>query len=142
VRSSSLKVLIVEDDAATARCLEQILTRNGHVVRIVSDGDSALEEAAREAPDVAFLDISLRGRLDGYAVARSLQEPRDGKRPLLVVLTGFLAEEYRQRSCEEGIDLHLTKPVEPEAIRNLLERFAEVLSPPEQSRTDSGPQWN
>jgi CheY-like chemotaxis protein len=131
MQSSSLKVLIVEDHEESAWSLAHLLGLDGHSVQVVPDVRSAFQAVVNDQPDVAFIDIGLPGGLDGYEVVRALREPRDGRRPLLVVLTGSSGEEVRARSRREGIDLHLTKPVEPEALRGILRRFAEILSPAE-----------
>jgi CheY-like chemotaxis protein len=49
-----------------------------------------------------------------------LREQAESGEALLVALTGWGQEEDRRRSKEVGFDLHLVKPVEPEAIRELL----------------------
>ena len=84
---------------------------------------------------MAFIDVGLRGRMDGYAVVRALHQPRNGKRPLLVVITGSAEESLRERSWREGVDLHLTKPVEPADLCGILERFSQILAPPDQEGT-------
>jgi two-component system, chemotaxis family, CheB/CheR fusion protein len=125
-----LHVLIVEDHAQTARMLADCLEADGHAVRTAADGPAALAAAAEEPPDVALIDLTLPG-IDGYAVARALHGLRPDRRPLLVVMTDRTERELRDRSRAEGIDLHLVKPVAPEAINGLLRRFGEILCPPE-----------
>jgi two-component system OmpR family response regulator len=127
----ALQVLVVEDHAETARNLRQLLTAEGHAVQVASDGRSAVELAATGKPDVALIDLGLPGGMDGYQVARVLREQADDRWPLLVVITGNDGADSRDRSCQEGIDLHMTKPAQPETINKVLRRFADILWPPE-----------
>jgi CheY-like chemotaxis protein len=121
-----LRVLVVEDDAAGALSLARFVRGLGHEVEVVPDGQAAVETAQARPPDVVLLDIGLPG-LDGWEVARRLQGHPAGKRPLLVALTGYGREADRRRSDEAGIDLHLTKPVDPDQLRWLLTRFQSVI---------------
>jgi CheY-like chemotaxis protein len=50
-----------------------------------------------------------------------------GKRPLLIAVTGFGQDADRKRSEEAGIDLHLLKPVEPDQLRHVLNRFHQLV---------------
>jgi CheY-like chemotaxis protein len=126
-----LQVLVVEDHAETAWSLSQLLTMRGCAVQVASDGPSAVRCAAAGQPDVALIDVGLPGGMDGYKVAEALREQSSERRPLLVVITGHTGAEYRHRSWREGIDLHLTKPAEPEALTKVLDRFADILWPRE-----------
>ena len=123
---SVLHVLVVEDDADSAASLAQLLRLNGHEVRVAADGPAALQAAQESAPDVVLLDIGLPG-MDGCEVARRLAERPAEKRPLFVAVTGHDGEDERRRSEEAGIDLHLVKPADPEALSRLLSRFQSII---------------
>src|SRR5579859_2469911 len=96
-----LQVLVVEDHREAARSLSQLLTAQGHVVQVASDGPSALQLAASGRPDVALIDVGLPGDMDGYQVAHALREQAEDRRPLLVVITGQTGEDSRARSWRE-----------------------------------------
>jgi CheY-like chemotaxis protein len=123
---SKLRVLVVEDHADSAETLAVLLRLHGHEVDVAPDGPTALRIAAQNPPDVALLDIGLPG-MDGFEVARRLQEQVAGKMPLLVAVTGYGQEEHRRRSKQAGIDLHLLKPVDPEELKQLLARFKTII---------------
>jgi DNA-binding response OmpR family regulator len=69
-------------------------------------------------PDVALLAIGLPKR-NGYEAARQIRGQRGGDM-VLIALTGWGQEEDRRRSKEAGLDHHMTKPVEFEALMKLL----------------------
>ena len=104
-----------------------LLRLYGHDVRVAADGPEALDEAEEYQPDVVLLDIGLPGGMDGYEVAKRLQEQQAEKKPLLIAVTGFGSEADRQHSSEVGIDLHLVKPADPQNLLRLLRRFQRIL---------------
>lgn len=126
--ATGLRVLVVEDDADTAQALSLFLTTYGHTVHVCTDGPSALQAARDDQPDVVLLDIELPG-LSGHDVAREISAQIVRKSPLLVAVTGRRDEAARQESAASGIGLHLVKPVNPEQLRWLLERFGEFVRP-------------
>lgn len=95
----------------------------GHDVRVAHDGPAALEAAHAYRPEVVLLDIGLPG-MTGYEVARRLRQEPPAGLALLIALTGYGQEEARRRSSEAGFDVHLTKPVDPADLKELLVRPA------------------
>jgi CheY-like chemotaxis protein len=122
-----LRVLLVEDHADTAASMAILLRMSGHEVRVAADGRAALDTAQELEPDVVLLDLGLPGGMDGYEVATRLQAQPMEKKPLLVALTGYGSEADRQHSTEVGIDLHLVKPADMEALLRILERFQGLI---------------
>jgi signal transduction histidine kinase len=119
VPGPSRRVLVVDDNRDAADSLALLLKLMGHEVRTAYDGPAALQEARAWRPEVVLLDIGLPG-MTGYEVARRLREERPPEELLLVALTGYGQEEDRRRSQEAGLDLHFVKPVDPNALRDLL----------------------
>ncbi|WP_437672263.1 PAS domain S-box protein [Sorangium sp. So ce131] len=117
------RVLVVDDNRDGAETLALLLEIFGHDTQIAYDGPGALEAVQTFRPDVAFLDIGLPG-FSGYEVARRLREDPALRSTVLVALTGWGAEEYRQKSREAGFDFHLTKPVEAAQVNAILSRVA------------------
>src|SRR5437899_2271933 len=87
-----LRVLVVEDERDAAQSLARFLEMSGHEVVLAPDGRSALAAVEAAHPDVALIDIGLPD-LDGYQIARHLQQLQAEKRPLLVAITGHGHEE-------------------------------------------------
>jgi PAS domain S-box-containing protein len=119
VASNPRRILVVDDNADAGESLAMFLRLQGHVVRVTMDGQSALDAALREPPQVAFLDIGMPG-MDGYELARRLRQQPALESVMLVALTGWGQEEDRRRTQEAGFDFHLTKPAEPEVLDRLL----------------------
>jgi signal transduction histidine kinase/ActR/RegA family two-component response regulator len=115
-------ILVVEDSDDARETLVELLQVMGHRVDSAADGVSGLDKALAIGPDVALVDIGLPG-IDGFELARRLRAV-DGHRTYLVALTGYGAAEDRRRAMEAGFDAHITKPVEPERLVELLRRAA------------------
>ncbi len=113
-------VLVVEDNLDVAEMLCEWLRVEGHEARAVHDGSEALSAALELEADLILLDIGLPGE-SGYDVARRLRGEPGLEGVKLVALTGYGGPADRRRSQAAGFDMHLTKPVAEEALRNLLQ---------------------
>jgi PAS domain S-box-containing protein len=113
------RVLVVDDNVDAAESTAELLELWGHLPRAVYDGPSALAVAA-EGFDVVLLDIGLPG-MDGYEVAAALRASPAGQGVLLVAMTGYGQDEDRRRARDVGFDVHLTKPLDPTRLRQIVE---------------------
>lgn len=123
-----LHILIAEENSDTAKSFALLLQMEGYVVHIASDGPAAIEAAELHHPDVVLLDIGLP-KLDGYEVAKRLRQKKEPKRPLLIAITSYGQRVDRLRAYEAGIDMHFTKPVEPQELVDFLERDRAINKP-------------
>ena len=108
-----------EDAGAPVTPEELLLQLSGHDTRVAYSGPQALAMAADLAPQLVFLDIGMPG-MDGYEVARALRQDERTRHAMLVALTGWGAEDDRERTRDAGFDHHLTKPADPLAIDAVL----------------------
>jgi signal transduction histidine kinase/CheY-like chemotaxis protein len=115
----SRRVLIVEDNDDTRQMMQEVLKFSGHDVRTARDGASGLALAAEARPDVALIDIGLPD-VDGYEVARRMRAAPGGRTIGLVAITGYGQAEDQRRAYEAGFDAHLTKPVAPERLKQVM----------------------
>ncbi len=112
------RILVADDNADAADSLQRILAFYGYAVKTAYDGRAALAAALEFEPQIAVLDIGMP-EMDGYELARELRSRR-GAALTLVALTGWGQEHDRRRSAEAGFDHHLTKPVDPSLLNDLL----------------------
>ena len=115
------RVLLVEDNADARDALRTLLELDGYDVIPAADGTEALELVGAKSLNVALIDIGLPG-IDGYEVARRIRA-LPMARPVLIALTGYSEPEDRARAREAGFDAHLVKPVDPDALSELLARL-------------------
>jgi CheY-like chemotaxis protein len=125
--ASGRRILVVEDNRDAAESLAMLLRLLGNDVRTVQDGRLALQVATAYRPDVVLLDIGLPG-IDGLEVCRRLRARTGESQPLIVAMTGYGQEEDLRRSVEAGFNAHMVKPVDLDALQDLLSR-PELMNP-------------
>jgi signal transduction histidine kinase/CheY-like chemotaxis protein len=118
-RPPGQRILAADDNGDVLEVLAIILRLNGHDVRTAADGAEALEQARTHRPAIALLDIGMPG-MDGYEVARRIRQEPWGREMLLVAMTGWGQERDRRQAQDAGFDVHLTKPVDPHALEQLI----------------------
>jgi PAS domain S-box-containing protein len=111
-----LRVLIVDDNADTARSLDVLLRLAGHEAHIAHDGPTAVEMVRDHQPDVVLLDIGLPG-MNGYEVARAIRQLSAAP---LVAMTGFA----REKGAGDDFAAYLIKPADPDEILEVLARLS------------------
>ena len=116
----SLRLLLVDDHADTRHVLSRLLGKCGHEVFTAESGQSALKLMETERFDALISDIGLPDT-SGYELVREAKRRQSVQG---IALSGFGMEEDVRRSLEAGFDYHLTKPVEFQALRGLLQKVA------------------
>lgn len=115
------RILVVEDDPAIARGLEDVLVYNGYETQVVEDGGEGLGEALSGRHDIILLDVMLP-TLDGFSVLTRIRE----KKPMLpvIMLTAKGGEDDIITGFKAGADDYVSKPF---SIKELLVRVEAVL---------------
>ena len=116
-----MKILVIEDDVATAQHLKENLAANGHRVVLASDGAQGLEMAQSGGHDLLVVDRMLPGR-DGLAIVKHLR--RSGHHVPVLLLTTMSGLDDRVEGLEAGADDYLVKPF---AMAELLARINALL---------------
>ena len=126
-----LEVLVVEDNVDASEILRVVLSDAGAKTRVAGDYVTALQLAEQAWPHVLVSDIGLPGR-DGYDLIRQLRHLGQSKaqpRFFAVAMTAFSRPQDQSKAFEAGFDAHLTKPLQPHALINLIaERPAQDLT--------------
>lgn len=115
---SPLRILIVDDDSATASLLCEFLRVPGRSVRVAGDGIGAIQTAINFKPELILLDLGLP-RFDGCQVARRLRAlPDFAATPIIALDDSGLPPDEVLRS---GFTDRIPKPVSPETLRNVID---------------------
>lgn len=113
------RVLVVDDNRDAATTLAMIMKCHGHEVAIAHDGAEACQVAESYRPLAILLDIGLPG-MNGHEACREIRQRPWGKNVTIIALTGWGQDEDRRLSEEAGFDGHLVKPVEYDALTEML----------------------
>ena len=113
------RILIADDNRDAAESLATLLELLGHEVAVAFDGEAALIKFAEFQPEAALLDLGMPV-LSGIELARAIRHRPDGKRVVLIAVTGWGQERDKQLALEAGFDHHLTKPIDPRQLKQLL----------------------
>jgi PAS domain S-box-containing protein len=116
------KVLVADDNRDAADGLAILLRMADYDVHVAHAGAEALSIAMREQPEVVILDIGMPG-VTGYEVARNIRQQAWGGDALLLAITGWGHPSDIEKTRAAGFDHHLTKPVAPGNVEDLLRRF-------------------
>jgi CheY-like chemotaxis protein len=115
----SRRVIVVDDNVDAATSLATVLERAGHEVRTVFNGNDVLAAAEEFHPDCIVLDLNLPG-MDGVEVGRRLRTLPWGRDVSLIALTGMGQATDHARTRAAGFNHHMTKPVEPDEVLDLV----------------------
>ena len=117
------KVLVVEDSELNRELLVQLLEPS-YAVLTAADGETGLEIAARERPDLILMDLSLPG-IDGWEATRRLKaDPALAGIPV-IALTAHAMSGDASRALACGCDGYMTKPLDEELLFAMLARHLE-----------------
>jgi two-component system copper resistance phosphate regulon response regulator CusR len=116
-----MRVLLVEDERATARMLAKGLREQAYAVDVVHDGNTACQRLADCEYDIVILDVMMPGR-NGLDVCRELR--RANNHALVLMLTARDGTDARIDGLDSGADDYMTKPFD---FRELLARVRALV---------------
>ena len=126
------RVLLVEDNAINQEVACDLLTDVGIEVDVAEDGQVAVDKARETAYELILMDVQMPV-VDGLAATRLIRAmPRHATTPILA-MTANAFEEDRRRCHEAGMNDHVAKPVEPEALYRSLLNWLPARAPAPQS---------
>ena len=120
VAFKGVRVLLVEDNPVGALLARTLLRREGCIVETAASGDEAIAAVRRARFDLVFMDMRMPG-MDGPSAARAIRA--SGDQTPIVALTANAFAEDRKTCLDAGMNDHLTKPLEVDALRSALARW-------------------
>ena len=124
--ASGVRILLVEDNEMNRQVASELLQSAGAIVTMAAHGAEAvkiLREGPQPVPfDVVFMDLQMP-EMDGFTATKLLRaDPRFQSLPIIAMTAHALVEE-RQRCLEAGMDDHVSKPIDPDALFATLARW-------------------
>ena len=120
------RVLVVDDNRDAADLLADALRSLGHIVRVATDGPSAIDVARAFRPEVALLDLGLPV-MDGFEVAERLRADGHAEGIQVIAVTGYGQPTDRHRTRDSGFTDHLVKPVDVQHVDRLIRAHGHEL---------------
>lgn len=131
----SLRVLVVEDDAATLRLLEVMLKNAGHSVQLARNGVEAMRLIQQQPPQLLVSDWMMP-EMDGLALCRQLRANTDYCNIYVVILTAQANPDKLIEAFEAGADDYLPKPIAPKILFARLRAAQRVIQMQEELASD------
>jgi DNA-binding NtrC family response regulator len=122
LETRSGRILVVEDDVAARRGLCELLRAWGYAAETAIDGEDALEKVTAFRPSIILADLVMP-RLDGFGLLRKLKDQLSDLTFILITAQGSV--DSAVSAMKEGAYDYLTKPVDPQRLRVLLQKVVE-----------------
>jgi PAS domain S-box-containing protein len=122
---TSLRVLLAEDNLVNQRLAVRLLEKRGHRVTVAGTGLEALKTLEKVPFDLVLMDVQMP-EMDGLEATAALREKEKGTgmHQAVVALTAHAMKGDREKCIAGGMDGYLTKPIRPQELDQLLERYA------------------
>jgi PAS domain S-box-containing protein len=115
-------ILLAEDNEGNITLLKDYLEYKGYQVSIARNGNEALFQANKLAPDLILMDIQMP-QMDGLEATRRLRATPGFAAVPIVMLTAFAMPDDHKRCLEAGADDYLSKPVNLKLLVQIVEKF-------------------
>jgi CheY-like chemotaxis protein/HPt (histidine-containing phosphotransfer) domain-containing protein len=128
-----LRVLVCDDNLINRKVALRLLQQMGYQGDSANNGQEAIEALEKSAYDVIFMDIHMPV-LDGMAATQIIRQRQQESSPLpkfkspiiIIAMTANAMQGDREKCLEGGMDDYLAKPVRPEDIRAVIERWGGI----------------
>jgi len=125
-----LRVLLCDDNAINQKVALRLLQQLGYRPDVAADGVEALAQLDRQPYDLIFMDV-LMPKMDGLEATRQIRERQKDiarfpnyKTPIVIVaMTASAMQGDREKCLAAGMDDYLSKPIRPEDVRGVIERW-------------------
>jgi CheY-like chemotaxis protein len=132
----SLTIVVVDDDAGHVELVRRNLRRAGimNPVESIRDGSTALDYVFGRGPGplpnrlLVLLDLNIEGHLDGFEVLRQIKSNEATRHIPVIVLTTADDPRDVDRCYQLGCNVYVTKPVDPSAFSDRIERLGMIIS--------------
>lgn len=118
--SKDLKVLLVDDFEDTRLFLRLALEEHGFIVFEAENGETAVQHAIREQPDVILMDLTMP-LMDGFAATKLIRQNDEFKNVPIIAITGHQETDFRSDAKASGFDAYVTKPIDVNWLKDLID---------------------
>jgi signal transduction histidine kinase len=134
---NGVRILYIEDDHASRRLVERVLTSRGYEVYVASEGLEGINLAREKTPELILMDINLPN-MDGREITTRLRSLPNFSNVPIVALTANISPGSRELALAAGCTGFMTKPIDvatfPSDVQRFLQGASDQLSPDERSQ--------
>ena len=115
-------ILIIDDDPATTRLLEVLLTREGYNIQAENLSEKAIETSKEFLPNLIILDLMMPG-VDGMAVCKDMKKDPDLVDIPIIMFTAVDQNETISQAYDAGVNDYITKPIHPNELKDRIREW-------------------
>jgi CheY-like chemotaxis protein/HPt (histidine-containing phosphotransfer) domain-containing protein len=132
-----LRILLADDNVINQKVAVRLLQQFGYSADIASDGLQTVQAVEQKEYDVVFMDVQMPG-LDGLEATRRIRArqaeaappPTLARKLVIIAMTANAMHGDREKCVAAGMDDYVPKPVRPETLQQMIERYGPTISPP------------
>ena len=126
-----LRILLAEDNVINQKVATRLLEKQGHSVEVASNGMEALTASTRDSFDLILMDVQMPV-MSGYDATQAIRAIEQGtpRHIPIVALTAYAMKGDREICLKSGMDDYLAKPIRPQELAAVLERWGKPSRPP------------
>jgi signal transduction histidine kinase/DNA-binding response OmpR family regulator len=138
--AKGIRILVVEDNEVNQQVARELLESAGAIVTVAGNGREAVNLMKQSEPgafDMVLMDLQMP-EMDGYEATRLLRSDSRFQQIPIIAMTAHALAEERQRCLDAGMNDHISKPIDPDALFATLARWTKRLPRPENPAAGGG----
>ncbi|MCP4041810.1 MAG: response regulator, partial [Gammaproteobacteria bacterium] len=116
------RILLVEDNNTNQLVVREMLEGVGLTIDIANDGEEAAAMSLDGSYDLIFMDIQMP-KMDGFQATETIRQDRRKQHLPIIAMTAHAMADDREKSLASGMNDHVTKPIDPNALYQTLMRW-------------------
>ena len=128
INLSGARVLVVEDNRINQRIAREILQGVGVEVEIAANGAIAVQVVRDHSFDLVLMDLQMP-EMDGYQATRMIRKDKQFDALPIVAMTAHAMAGDREKCLDAGMNDHLAKPIDPNHLFAVLQRWIDIVDP-------------
>lgn len=122
--TGKVNVLLVEDNQYNQKLIEHLLAGDGYNVKVVGNGEQALNILEQESFDIILMDMQMPV-MDGYEATKRIRNSEKHNKIPVIALTAYAMKGDNEKCLAAGCDSYLSKPVKKDILANTIKQYVQ-----------------